>query len=340
LQQFPEYIGRNTWITGESYGGVYVPTLAELITSNSSSQLYKQFQGFMVGNPVFSCDTLTANNNAGYIIGSFNMIYWHGLVSYRNYANWTAHKCDDVKNAANHVCGAIFNISIEQIGNIDQELAVTNNTQPSFDPDDLYQDFCLGNGTLQFSLQDSWPSCVPIGKLLTEYLNQPEVQTIIGAVHLNWTICSSVLQYNVSGVSMNPYYLNIFQQKPSINVLVYSGDVDILTVPFAFTKVCLNELNQTRLTNWGPWFVNGATSGYWERFDHYTYATIKGAGHEVPEYQPLIGYELFSRFLTSQSLKSLTNEAPMPAIERPLTQGKVLRAMEMASQGHNNNNNN
>jgi len=82
LNEFPEYKGRDFWITGESYGGIYIPTLSDLIVSNSSSQLYSQFKGFMAGNPVFSC--VTANYNSI----QFNLLYWHGLVSFSNYALW------------------------------------------------------------------------------------------------------------------------------------------------------------------------------------------------------------------------------------------------------------
>jgi len=52
---FPEFIGRDIWFTGESYGGVYVPMLTDMVLNNNTSILYKQLQGFMIGNPVFSC---------------------------------------------------------------------------------------------------------------------------------------------------------------------------------------------------------------------------------------------------------------------------------------------
>jgi hypothetical protein len=39
------------------------------------------------------------------------------------------------------------------------------------------------------------------------------------------------------------------------------------------------------------------TAGYQEVYDVYTYATIRGAGHEAPQYQPLLADVMFTRFV-------------------------------------------
>ena len=101
---------------------------------------------------------------------------------------------------------------------------------------------------------------------------------------------------------MIPFYQRLISTRPDVSILVYSGDIDIATVPAAQTQLCLAELNGTPISgrSWGPWYVNAATAGYVEYFQEYTYATVKGAGHTVPTYQPLTGYNLFERF--SQNL--------------------------------------
>jgi hypothetical protein len=45
------------------------------------------------------------------------------------------------------------------------------------------------------------------------------------------------------------------------------------------------------------------TAGYVEVYDKYTFATVRGAGHEVPQYQPLFAQTLFTRFLQTGSLE-------------------------------------
>lgn len=59
LEVFSELKGRDIWITGESYGGTYVPWIANRILAGESSnaQLTSSLQGLMLGNPVMWCKT-------------------------------------------------------------------------------------------------------------------------------------------------------------------------------------------------------------------------------------------------------------------------------------------
>ena len=79
---------------------------------------------------------------------------------------------------------------------------------------------------------------------------------------------------------MIPYYSYVITKRPDVDILVYSGDADLGTCPGAETTVCLKELEGTPIHNrtWAPWFVNGATAGYVEQYEEFSYATIKGAG--------------------------------------------------------------
>jgi len=204
--------------------------------------------------------------------------------------------------------------------------------------DKIFQDFCIGNGTLEFSLNNP-KACQNTngGTLLTTYLNTKAVQQAIGAKPAKWAVCSNKVNYHAQGENMVLYYEKFFQQKPGFAVLVYSGDIDIMTVPFATTQPCLAEMNRPATSNWQPWYVNGWTAGYVQTFDTYTYVTVKGAGHEAPGYQPLNSLNMFSRFLTTQSLNT-TSSAEQQLLDkkqrlakyqllknRPLSQSQMLR---------------
>jgi serine carboxypeptidase-like clade I len=49
FEEFPQFNANDLWITGESYGGVYVPTLAYQVLTGSNSQLAQQLKGIQVG---------------------------------------------------------------------------------------------------------------------------------------------------------------------------------------------------------------------------------------------------------------------------------------------------
>lgn len=334
LAAYPDYVGRTTWFTGESYGGFYVPSLTSAVLSNPNTQIYKQLAGFMVGNPVM----FTVAENT--ITPQFYNYYWHGLVSFSNFQAWQTNNCPSNENS--NVCQNIWNVTQTQIGVINQELKRSSSLrrrqgvpiQPSLDPDDLYQDFCTGNGTLDY-VATVPINCQPVGQLVATYLNRADVQAAIhaqgpnGGAPLTWTECTSVINYNISGASLVPLYAKFQQQKPGLHVLVYSGDVDIATVPFPTTQEALGELiNVTGAQNlvpFQPWFVNGQTAGYYEVYETHTYATVKGAGHEAPEYQPLSAFNLFSRYLNTQTLKDPSQNARNVMPRRPMRQGDVLR---------------
>jgi serine carboxypeptidase-like clade 2 len=326
--EFPEYYGRDLYFTGESYAGVYVPTLTKLVLSNPGA-LFDQFKGFMIGNPVFSCQDGFIGSSGPYFVESFQILYWHGFVSYTNYLNWTNHGCNDPKTAATPSCQYILELTYKQVGTIVQEvkrdISQPPNTWPSLDPDDIFQNFCTGNASLDFATSPSPEKqlCNSNNDLVTTYLNRPDVQSALNVPNTNWQVCHD-LQYNIVGDSMNPYYEYFFKAKPSIQILVYSGDLDILTVPFVFTQPCIAQLSGKITSPWQPWFVNGATAGYVEVYDKYTYATVKGAGHEAPGYQPLTSFNMIKRFMTTGSLNDPEGLGYYRR-SRSLKQGDMLR---------------
>jgi len=313
-----------------------------LICANSTSELFNQFTGIMIGNPLLGCDSVWATSR--YVAIQFNTLYWRGLISYQHLSNCTTQNCD--ASPAQSICASILNDAIGEIGVIYQQLMEDESMEvtgvvphfddqplPSLDPDNLYQDFCSGNGSLQFSAGVP-DTCFPLGNALTAYLNQANVQTAINAKSVQWSVCSPTLNYSESGASMMPLFRQFLSDKPTLKVLVYSGDIDVLTIPFGYTQQCLSELNSQVTSRWEPWFVNAWTAGYWEVHQQFTYATVKGAGHEAPEYQPLNSLAMFSRFLQNGHLRdgkmaSDTNKQRKPGSWRASgRQADVLRSFK------------
>ncbi|KAG6486298.1 hypothetical protein ZIOFF_054868 [Zingiber officinale] len=100
------------------------------------------------------------------------------------------------------------------------------------------------------------------------YLNNPAVQK---ALHANVT----KLNYTWSGCS---------------------GDFDG-RVPVTSTRYSLNKLKLKVKASWRAWMLNNEVGGYIAVYDHnLTFATVRGAGHEVPSYQPARALEMIKSF--------------------------------------------
>eukprot|EP00026_Physarum_polycephalum_P009730 Phypoly_transcript_09864.p1 GENE.Phypoly_transcript_09864~~Phypoly_transcript_09864.p1 ORF type:complete len:434 (+),score=38.22 Phypoly_transcript_09864:38-1339(+) len=283
-QEFPHYLSNGFWLTGESYAGAYVPQLAQLLL-NQSALLSSSFKGIMLGNPVMGCPTEKAQLNTIQI----ELFFWHGLIPFSLYHKWISSECGLPNPNPPANCVTFYNEINDVIG--------------LYDPDNLYTDFCTENATLDGTATQT-PGCVSVFGSRNTYLNRADVQAAIHARPTKWVSCAdnSTLNYITYWINEIPIYNYIFSKAPHARVLIYSGDVDIATVPHAYTQICLSELASPIVSSWRPWVVNGQTAGYVEVHQKYTYATVKGAGHEVPTYQPWSAYNMFERFLTNHSL--------------------------------------
>ncbi len=290
LDAVPEYKGRDIWLTGESYAGVYTPMLAHNILTKAPQAVRNQLQGIAIGNPVFRC----LKDEIGDDFENFGLLYWHGLVSFSDAADFWANNCTDAAGRGGvqtPVCDKIMN-----------KITSSAYLGPDFDGDDLYKDACTGNGTLDLLANPAAPCADDIGTLANTYYNDPAV---VAAIHAQPAPNPSNWAYDQNVGSMLPFYNELFAQKK--RVLIYSGDVDIQTVPFAYTMPCLNRMTNRgrQLQPWTPWTINGKTAGRFEVYERYTYATVRGAGHEVPQYQALAADVLIGSFFSNTTLPTV-----------------------------------
>jgi len=279
----------------------------------------------MLGNPVTGCDGKAYGGEDDILFPDtrVNLFYWHAMVSRRDYDEWNNKGCGTSNPPSFPQCLELFATISNGIGSLDQPLREMANRmyserkaaskhrlserspgQPSgsINPDCLYYSYCTGNATLEFN-EASIVDCFNVEDQISAYLNTPDVQKAIHAKPKLWKSCGGVL-YDQNVKSLIPYLQYIFANAPTTRVLYYSGDIDIATVPFANTQRCLETMNSTILKKWRPWVINKEVAGYVEIYPTYTYATLKGAGHEAPAYQPASAYLLFTSFLANKPLPS------------------------------------
>ncbi|KAJ8562180.1 hypothetical protein K7X08_011471 [Anisodus acutangulus] len=285
LSRFPQYKYRDFYISGESYAGHYVPQLAQAIVNYNKkfSHPIINLKGLMVGNAV------TDNKYDG--IGTVTYWWSHSMISDKTYkkimnsCNFTSEKsskkCDEIVSyAANH-----------EFGHIDQY--------------SIYTPSCkvVQNETNLMKPLSGYDPCTE--NYAEEYYNRHDVQRAMHAnttgISYKWTACSDILLKNWkdSDYSMLPIYKKLIAG--GLRIWVFSGDTDSV-VPVTATRFSLSHLNLKIKTPWYPWYSGTQVGGWTEVYDGLTFATIRGAGHEVPLFQPRRAFILFQSFLVGKEL--------------------------------------
>jgi carboxypeptidase C (cathepsin A) len=55
---------------------------------------------------------------------------------------------------------------------------------------------------------------------------------------------------------------------------------------------------------WHPWHVNSQVAGYATQYDAngFSFVTVKGAGHMVPQFAPQAAFHMFKSFINGKPL--------------------------------------
>ncbi|KQK14876.1 hypothetical protein BRADI_1g19170v3 [Brachypodium distachyon] len=252
MERFPEYKGRDFYVTGESYAGHYVPQLAHQILRHKPPSI--NLKGIMIGNAVINDWTDKK--------GMYDFYWTHALIS------------DDTADAITKNCN--FTAATEEPGDIN----IYN----------IYAPMCQSRKLVSPPITPSIESFDPCTDHYVEaYLNDPDVQK---ALHANVTRLNHPCVRFGYWVDSAPTVLPIIRElmKNNIRVWVYSGDTDG-RVPVTSTRYSLNQLQLPVAEKWRPWFSstkgNGEVGGYVVQYKgDLSLVTVRGAGHEVPSYQP------------------------------------------------------
>ncbi|PON45382.1 Serine carboxypeptidase-like [Parasponia andersonii] len=294
--QFPQYKNREFFITGESYGGHYVPQLAQLIVQSKADINLK---GIAIGNPLLEFDT-DFNSRAEFI-------WSHGLIS------------DSTYELATKVCNySTYRRQVQVHGKVQPDCSVvwrkaSKEMSSYIDTYDVTLDVCLSSVFAQSAmlnkLEDKGKIDVCVEDETIKYLNRKDVQKAFHAELIGvtqWTVCSDVVKYDVRNLEVPTIHVLGTLVKSGIQVLVYSGDQDsVLPLTGSRTLVTglAKELKLNETVPYRAWFEGKQVAGWTQvHGDILSYATIRGASHEAPFSQPERSLVLFYSFLAGKPL--------------------------------------
>ena len=295
-QKFPQYNNNSFYITGESYAGIYIPTLAKLLIDN---RFPVQFRAMAIGNGYF--DRLMLYNSMirfAYSHGILGKQIWNDLVDAccKNVTN--VDQCNFV-NSNNLICG-MLNLKI---------IKILEN--PIIDYYNIYADYevptpqqvasKLVRKTLLTHLgqvkmfDEVSTSKMDFLKSMDNYLNNKLVRN---ALHINsnsptWHACSNI-SYTSNYDSMTETVRYVLDH--GIKALIYNGDIDAVC-NFLGDAWFAENLGYKTIKGYGPWFVDRQVGGFYTVYDNFAFTTVRGSGHMVPTDKPAAGYHMFNTFI-------------------------------------------
>ncbi|XP_027334977.1 serine carboxypeptidase-like 20 [Abrus precatorius] len=328
FELYPEFLTNPFFIAGESYAGVYVPTLAFEVVKGIDAGVKPKLnlKGYMVGNGVTD-EMFDGNALVPFVHGM-------GLIS------------DDLFEEVNTECkGNFYNPTSDncafKLQKVDQDIDdinIYNILEPCYHGTETQKITAsyirlpssfrkLGETERPFPVRKrmfgrAWPLRAPVrhgivptwpqlnnlnhappctdDEIADTWLNNEAVRKAIHtaqkSVVSSWELCTDIISFDHDAGSMIKYHKNLTSK--GYRALIFSGDHD-MCVPFTGSQAWTRSVGYKIVDEWRPWMSNNQVAGFTQGYDkNLTFLTIKGAGHTVPEYKPREALDFYKRFLS------------------------------------------
>jgi carboxypeptidase C (cathepsin A) len=292
FELYPEFLPNEFYISGESYAGVYVPTLTHQIYKDNLAGGKVNLKGFAIGNPVVNWTTDCDNAFPDFA-------HSHSMVPTDLYEQWVKLGCDAFTDDR---------IKCQLLMGKMQE------AYEGLNPYDVYRE-CIeyDHGSLEkfISKATSKKNLSPFrtvrqtvcddGIYMTEYMNRKDVREAFHVDEVAWTQCTDNLDYTQNLEKGSIYLFNNGKDGllgKGLKILIYSGDTDGVC-PTSGTIKWINNLNRKVVRDWRSWKVEGTNlpSGYTVKYDEFSFLTIKGSGHMCIGWKRPQGFHMIKQFL-------------------------------------------
>ncbi|XP_023412258.1 lysosomal protective protein-like [Loxodonta africana] len=310
FEKFPTFANHDFYIFGESYGGVYIPSLSAQVVNGTLSI---NFKGFGVGNGLSSYelndDTLV---EFGYYHGLFGDNLWASLKTYccsEGTCNFYDNLGDNCYNAVSEAYDMIEDTGLN-IYNLYSPCWGAQGYQGRYaaDMSNLFRKYQFNVATPPSDGPiPGVPECINATAMYV-WLNRNDVKK---ALHIpdslppTWAcFASSPCSPQVSSLyqrqytDMAPFYLELL--KHDLRALVYNGDTD-MACNFLGGEKFVEALKQPLVSSYQPWYLNKQVAGFFKEYEKITFLTVKGSGHMVPQYRPAQALKMFESFLKNTS---------------------------------------
>jgi len=313
IKAFPEFAGNSMYLIGESYAGIYVPTIVRTILNDPQGINLK---GFAVGDGCIGTEVICGDTSGPWY--SIEFFHGHGQVSEELYntilsdcpevdlkqGNLTQ-QCNDYVTQMWQAIGGYYDYNLYDDCIYDEDYLTSS-------PNPKDRNWW---GPPRFRSKASSKSSSLLGAALTDY-------ACPGSAYPQWVNLSDArkalnvptdsyyfdgdngagFNYTLTEPNLLPFYQYVIEDT-DLHVLVYNGDTDpginsMVTQDAYFNYFKSVGISQTQ--KWRPWTLDGnqRMGGYVTEFQgDFSYLTIRGSGHMVPEFKPQAALSFLTSFL-------------------------------------------
>ncbi|GAB6021027.1 hypothetical protein CHUAL_003664 [Chamberlinius hualienensis] len=269
---YPELQLLDFYVTGESYGGKYIPAVTyKIMQENPSASLKINLKGFAIGDgwtdPVTQFDYGDYLFNVGLINEEQREVFYDvqiQMIEFINAGNWS-----------------------EATTKSDQLMTLYTLYSHLFD----YYNYLRWNEP-------------PDQNYYYDYLQLPEVRKSIHVGNLTYSDgndCYSHLEDDICK-STKPWLEALLDN--NYRILLYNGQVDVICA-YYLTVNMINSLNWNGAADYrnasrGIWKVDAADNeiaGYVKNVNNFWEILVRNAGHILPYDQPRAAYDMITRFV-------------------------------------------
>jgi carboxypeptidase C (cathepsin A) len=313
--------GREFFVSGESYAGVYIPTLAKYIV-NDKSDVKVNLKGILIGNGLTNFETDVERSMVEFG-------FWHGMISqetFNLFKKHCPHKSDELHpeeesselndgfypRNVTHRCNEIReeirnNLDGSDIYGIYRLCPKGNQITPNnplfYNSKNTYRKTILEKLKKKDKYlkdlepeDDVWPNGCNDDLFFDIFLNNETIKTKLAVdTSIIWTQCWGGLNYDM-GESFK-FYSETMLKFPDLKVWVFSGTEDGVLSTLG-TMRWINKLNFTIENEWTQYKVNEQVAGFAQKYkEGLVIVTVKGAGHMVPQDQRASAYKMYDSFI-------------------------------------------
>ena len=320
-EKFPELKTKDLFLSGESYAGVYIPTMARAIVENDSSINLK---GFAVGDACTGTEVLCGSDGDFGPWWDLTFMYGHGQMSTKTY--------DKVKD----VCGGEDTLKHPEANGglsdaCNDELSKMDNEIGGYYEYALYDDCTYENGLLKGNARPKhteWRGALNDytcggGDVMEMYANVTEVRDAFHVSQDSYFFSGDDgigFNYTLTEKNLMPFYKDVSignYKDLRLRVTVYNGDTDP-GINSLVAQNWTNSLGLDEVQSWRPWTLDSCArmGGYVTRYEgEFDFLTIRGAGHMTPTYKPEASFEMFRSWVLGENFQTYDKNCDSPEEE-------------------------